>query len=86
MKFFVLCERVKSKQLKEEASFFPFRKNDVFGLEGKGKRKGREGGGERGGGGGGQDGVNHAAWHSQLIVAAFVFLFPLKMSCILITT
>lgn len=32
------------------------------------------------GGGGGE----HAVWHSQLIVSAFVFLFPLKMSCVLI--
>ena len=34
---------------------------------------------------GGREGVNHAVRHSQLIVSAFVFLFPLKMSCILIT-
>lgn len=33
----------------------------------------------------GREGVNHAVRHSQLIVSAFVFLFPLKMSCILIT-
>jgi hypothetical protein len=39
----------------------------------------------REGAGGGGRGVTHAVWHSQLIVSVFVFLFPLKMSCVLIT-